>query len=106
MLKDEKKLFLVSEIKHINVPKCPEINVKKIVEMVKDQPDIAPYLPSNITKKRGISREHLMNIVNTVYPQYLPQIIRFAQDERQVVDAELEKNDAILVSDEWFDRIK
>ena len=80
LLKNDKGVFHISEIAFINVPKCPEISVKVIAEMVKDDEETMFYLPSNITKKKGVKREPFFNIVNTVNPGYLSAIVKHAQD--------------------------
>ena len=52
VFRGEKKIFKVSEMKMIIVPKIEELSTKLILEQVKHVPDLLEYLPDNYEKKR------------------------------------------------------
>ena len=64
-------LFHISEVKHIIVPKLQEISMKSLAENLKDDENLAQYLPDKWDKKLKLDREWFYNILNTVYPGYL-----------------------------------
>ena len=73
--KGEKKLFHIKEVNFIKVPNNPELSVRNIMIQIKNQECLKPHLPQNYEKKRKISRDWLMNVINTVIPGYLEKII-------------------------------
>jgi len=52
------------------------------------------------------NREYFFNILNTVYPQYLNQIMKHASEQRYTVAGVDTKNEAIVATDEWYDALK
>ena len=78
ILNGEKKLIKISAVMFINVPKLPELSVRKIIDQVKDKNTLLPYIPSNFDKKRTICREWFYNIINTVFPGWLGRLISFS----------------------------
>ena len=72
----------MSEVRFINVPKYPELGVRNIMALVKDDDILARYLPDNYQKKRTLDRDWFSNIVNTVYPGFFDDLIKHAQKSR------------------------
>ena len=72
---DEKKLFKINEINSIIVPKIDELKVPAIIEMIRDDKDVRAYLPNGYFMKVKPDRTFLFNIINTVYPGFLKNLI-------------------------------
>ena len=75
-MKGEKKLFPIGDVRFINVPKYPELAVRKMMDLIRDDEMLVEYFPNNIEKKRTIDRDWYFNIINTVHPGFLDQLIR------------------------------
>ena len=50
-------------------------------------------------------REYTFNIMNTFHPKYVEQIIKHANEQRNSVAGEAQANEAIEVTDEWWDAL-
>ena len=48
-----------------------EISVKNMMEMVKDDKLVCSYLPDEYLQNKTPDRQFLMNIINSLYPEYL-----------------------------------
>jgi hypothetical protein len=105
-LKGEKAVLKLSVVLMINVPKLPELGVRRIIDQIKDKEKIQYYLPKNYDKKRTICRVWFYNIVNTVYPGWLDILIAHAQSVRQTPNPDEEGNDAILCTPEFHEQLK
>ena len=71
MFAEDKKAFKLSFVSFINVPVLDEISVKNIMEMVRNDEVVCSYLPDEYLQNKTPDRQFLMNIVNSIYPQYL-----------------------------------
>lgn len=53
--------------------------MKSLAETLKEDEELIKYLPDKWHKKLKLDREWFFNILNTVHPGYLQQIIKHAQ---------------------------
>ena len=72
LMRNNKKLIPIGDVKFINVPKMPELGVRKMFEMIDGDNMLREYLPDNFKKKRTIDRTWLYNVINTIHPGYIP----------------------------------
>ena len=56
-------------------------------------------------KGRVPDREYFFNILNTFQPQYVDQIIRHANDQRNSISNEAQARETIEVSDNWWNAL-
>ena len=68
---EEKNVFKMSAVAFINVPVYDEISAKNIVEMAKGDKIASSYLPDEYFENKTPDRAYLMNIINTLYPDYM-----------------------------------
>ena len=54
---------------------------------------------------KGPNREFFFNILNTVYPDYLAQVMAHASKQRFAADGEMNKTQSIKVTDEWINEL-
>ena len=101
----KKKLLHVSEVKHINVPRLQELSVKNLGENLKQDPTLSNYLPEKWEVKKKLDREWVLNVVNSIHPGYLEQVIQHAQRQRQTAQTEEEEKDTIQITEEWKQRL-
>ena len=74
----QKKLLRVQEVKHINVPKLQELSLKSLGSSLKDDEQLALYLPSKWHEKGKLDRVWVFNVINSIHPGYLEQVIGHA----------------------------
>ena len=88
IFKEEKKLFKISEIKHIQVPKYDELSIKNLYGKFMKLPNVKYYFPDTYPKGRQADREYTFNIVNTLHPEILKELIEYALNQRYSVTEE------------------
>lgn len=73
---ERKELLDISEVKHINVPHYPELNVKVIYEHYKNDALLKKFLPDKLAKGRQMDRTFFFNVFNTLYPDQLGEMVQ------------------------------
>ena len=58
----------MKDVRIVNVPKWPEVNVKTIYEHYTQDEELMRYLPDKFGKGRQIDREFFFNVLNTILP--------------------------------------
>ena len=74
--------------------------MKSLYDEFAERPEVQPYMPPKLHKGRTLSKRYFWDVVGTVYPDEVEAIIRHANEQRNSVEAEDNKNQAILVSEE------
>ena len=91
----------MDKIKPIKVPLLAEINVKDLWAKYREMPELNRYLPDRVPKGRQLDRTFFFNIMNTVAPDTLREIIDHSLKVRNVTDTELEKKETIELTEDW-----
>ena len=99
---EDKDLLELKEVRWINVPLFDELSVIKIWPMTKENKQLMKYLPTKMAKNRVPDREYYFNILNTFQPEYVDQIIRHANNQRNSVSNDAQAREFIEVSDNWW----
>ena len=83
ILNGQKSYYVTKDVKLVSVPRYSEITVKQVINFIFDKPHILKYIP-NLKKSsdKSMDREFLFNIVNTVEPEYFPELVRQVEAER------------------------
>ena len=102
---EDKELLELKEVRWINVPLFDELSVIKIWPMTKEDTQFMKYFPQKLPKGRVPDREYFFNILNTLYPLYVQEIIRHANDQRNSVANDAQARETIEVSDKWWDAL-
>ena len=102
---EEKKLFKLSEVSWVKVPRYDELSVIKLWPNFKKDAKITVYLPSSLPKGRLPDRDYLFNIVNSIYPEYMQALIRQASDNRFDVRNKHDDLGVVKVSEEWWKKL-
>ena len=98
---DKKKLKRKKDVDFIHVPAWDELSVKNLWKDLKNDGNFNIYFHDSYPDQRGPSRKYFFDILNTIYPAYLKQIMDHASQERYAVTGEEQKLEAIEVTDEW-----
>ena len=99
---EDKDLLELKEVRWINVPLFDELSVIKIWPMTKENKQLMKYFPTKMAKNRVPDREYYFNILNTFQPEYVDQIIRHANNQRNSVSNDAQAREFIEVSDNWW----
>jgi hypothetical protein len=82
ILKDEKHLLKISEVKMINIPKYDELSVRNLWEEVMQDDDLRRYFPTIKNNSKLPNRDYFFGIINTLHPEYLQKLISHANEIR------------------------
>lgn len=88
VLVGKKQLFKKTEVKPIMVPRYDELSVKNIFPELKKDPIFMSYFPDSYPAGKGPPREYFFNVLNTLQPEYLTQIMEHANRQRMSTDGE------------------
>ena len=62
------------------IPRLEELSIKKMVEGVRDDPQVKAYLPDEYFDKKVPHREFFFNILNTHNPEYVQTVLAHAHE--------------------------
>lgn len=100
LLIGEKKAFRQSEVKYIDMPFYPELSVKNLIDMFKDDKEVSIYVRDKFWEGKPPTRGFIFNIVNTVYPGYCEQLVMKQTHARCSVLADGNQGDSIKLTPE------
>ena len=103
---EEKKLLKKRAITTVEVPKYDELSVKHLwPTLVKDKTFML-YFPDNFAENKYPSRSYFFDVLNTVHPEYLEQIMAHANKQRHMATGDAMANERIKISEAWQDELK
>jgi hypothetical protein len=79
ILADKKKLIPRTQLRPIVVPNYDELSVKNLWNDVREDPELNVFFWHTEKPNKLPPREFFFNVVNTLHPEYLDQVIRHAQ---------------------------
>ena len=82
VLIEEKQLLKLNEVNRVNVPHYDELAVATFWPMMHDDERFMRFFPSKLPKGRVPDREYFWNIMHTLHPDYVQNLIRHAQEQR------------------------
>ena len=71
ILKDEKKLFSLIEVKPVKIPCYDELSVKRYWRILREDSKFMKYMPDFPSEDRIPDREFFWNIAHTIYEKYV-----------------------------------
>ena len=101
LLAVQKKAFKLSEVRRIELPRYDELSIKVLLDMIHNDQAIRVYLRDDVSEDKPPSRTFLANIINSVYPKYLPHVIKLQTQARHGQAAAAEKGDDIKMTAEF-----
>ena len=97
----KKQLFKKDQVKGIKVPKYDELSVKELYPQFKGDPIFNSYFPDNYAKDKGPPREYFFNILHTLYPDYLAQVMSHSNKQRMTSEGEAMKAEQVKITEYW-----
>ena len=67
---------------------------------------MAKYFPSTYPKGRMCNREYFFSILATVHPDYYENLVRTSKNARFGMEEEEQKKEAILMTQEWAEKLE
>ena len=93
----------LNDVKLVNVPAFDELSVKNLWPHCQTIPDIMKYFPDKLPKGRLPCREYMFNILNTLNPQYVSELIQHANKARNSAGEFKSDSETIVISERMID---
>ena len=88
MLANKKSLMKKADVNEIEVPHYDELSVKALWPMFKADQAFIKYFPDKYPVGKGPPRNYFFDILNTIYPEYLGQVLHHANEQRHAITGE------------------
>ena len=95
-----------SEVITVEVTHYDELSVKALWPEFKKDPAMNCYFPDKFPVGKGPPREYFFNVLNTVHPNYLAQVMLHADKQRMTTEGEAMKKQSINISEYWNEQLK
>ena len=102
VLSGKKRLLKMSEVKFINVPRFEELSIKNLFPHLKNDSAFMMFLPDKYPKGHPPDREYFFNVLNTLNPEYVANIIKHANGMRNIAEQQDDTKECIEITDEWW----
>ena len=106
VLAGKKQLLKKAEVQHVELTHYQELSVKNLWPQFKKDPDMAVFFPDKFPMGKGPPREYFFNVLNTVHPNYLAQVMLHADKQRMTTEGEAMKKQSINISEYWNEQLK
>ena len=105
VLREEKELMPLSQVKQVSVPHYDELSVKKFLPMLSEDEEFKKYMPEPGNDSRLPDRTFFWNIAHTLHPSYVTNVISHANDQRMKGNEKNEEMECIQISEKWWDQL-
>ena len=95
---EEKVLLKKQAITTVHVSRYDELSVKALWPSLSKDRKFMAYFPDNYGDAKTPSREYFMNVLNTIYPDYMNKIMLHADKQRYSATGESQKTESIYIS--------
>ena len=86
VLRGDKKLLKLSEVKFIQVVRYDELSVKHLYKDLWALSNMAQYFPNKYPKGRCCDRDYMFNVANTLHQDVVSEVVKHALKQRHAVD--------------------
>ena len=105
VLTEQKSMLPLSEVKWVNVPHYDELSVKAFLPKFTGDGEFMKYIPDITMESRIPARDYFWNILNTVRPEYVKNVIEHANNLRMKANDETKPDEYIEVSAAWWSKL-
>jgi hypothetical protein len=88
VLAGKKQLLKKIDINPIQVPHYDELSVKALYPQFKKDAEMMAYFPDSYPAGKGPPREYFFNVLHTIHPEYLGQVLVHANKQRMTMKEE------------------
>ena len=82
VLAGQKQLMKKADVKAVQVPQYDELSVRNLWPEMKKDAHFLSFFPTKYPKDKGPPRDYFFNLLNTLYPEYLQQLMANANEAR------------------------
>ena len=105
VLAEDKDLFELKDVKFRIIPVYDELAVKKFWPMMKTDADFMKYFPDKLPNGRLPDRDYFWNVFNTLYEEYVTELVRNANEQRNTVKTQQEAEQVMQVTEDWWEKL-
>ena len=105
VLAEEKELLLLKDVKFRIVPVYDELAVKNFWRMMKTNVDFMQYFPDKLPNGRLPDRDYFWNVFNTLNEEYVTELVRNANEQRNTVKRQQEAEQVMQVTEDWWEKL-
>ena len=80
VLSGKKQLMKKADVQRIAVPHYDELSVKNLWPQFSKDKEFTQYFPDKYPVGKGPPRQYFFDILNTLYPEYLEQVMKHANE--------------------------
>ena len=106
VLAGKKQLLKKAQVQHVEVTRYDELSVKQLWPQFKKDAEMAQFFPDKYSMGKGPPREYFFNVLNTLHPDYLSQIMVHANKQRMTAEGEGMQRESIKMSQYWEEQFK
>jgi hypothetical protein len=99
-------LMKKQDIQRVTVPHYDELSVKSLWPHFKKDAEFTKYFPDTYPAGKGPPRQYFFDILNTLQPEYLEQVLKHANEQRMSTAAADQKEESIVISKFWEEELK
>ena len=103
---EEKLLLKKKAVDPVEVPQYDELSVRALWPQFRTDATFRKYFPDNFADGKGPARQYFFNVLNTLYPDYLKQIMAHANEMRWTAMAPDQLNTSIKISEKWQEELQ
>ena len=82
VLKEEKKLLSLKEVKYVNVPHYEQLSVKRFWPILRQDETLMKYMPDFTNENKVPDRVYFWNVANTLQNDYVQKVLKHANEQR------------------------
>ena len=73
----------MNKLKPVNIPRFDELSIKRIMPLIKDDPDIVKYYPDAFFEEGVVAdRRYFFDVLATIRPEYVKDMVEHAFKQR------------------------
>lgn len=106
ILRGDKRLLKMSEVRHCNPPHYDEISVAELYEPCVKLARMSDYFPDQYPKGRSCGREYFFSILATLHPDYTDKMLKKSKEVRFGAEGERQQSEVIEMDPAWQEQLK
>ena len=106
ILVGKKHLLQKSAVDYVTVPEYDELSVVALFPTLRSEKEFMQYLPDKYPKGKNPPRDYFFNVLNTVHPEYLAQLMAHASEQRMSAHGAAQKDETIKITQYWDEQLK
>ena len=106
VLAGQKQLMKKADVKAVQVPQYDELSVRNLWPEMKKDAHFLSFFPTKYPKDKGPPRDYFFDVLNTLYPEYLQQLMSNANQARMAAGGMGQQNESIKISQFWEEELK